>query len=471
MGRQETCPQKHHLTHVSLTTSIDAPGTGAFAGSSPFGNANVYGVFGNATGNTFNPGDQIIGTGTNNSLILTDGGAGANANVTGIASTVSGIRNLNVSSGEALTVNTLSTPAGFTGITQATVRGVSLTGIAGNAVTVAGTTNVNLTDNSTSTTAGVVIDQVTGGANVAVTANVTQQAGAAQIINVGEVGGNQTTAPTGTVTITETVNATGLNAMNAAAINVRGGTSVNVTANLLETAGAGNTVTGGQITVNGTTATTTVTVNQTAAATAAAEVLAVVGVSGATRAAVNAGPGIQALAARTQATAVNASAAVAGVVDGAVVINDNGRTITSVTLGNFGAGSQINSSAVNTVVLNGATVTAANAPALTIVDALNTVRTLGLTVNSIGNINGITSANFGRINYVTLTDNTITTLNLATATANSHVNLVGAALTTLNISGTNDVRIQNVAGAINTISVSGSAGFNDSGSLQHWVRS
>jgi hypothetical protein len=126
------------------------------------------------------------------------------------------------------------------------------------------------------------------------------------------------TAPTGTVSVTENVLATQAGAVAADVINVKGGTTVSVTANLNETAGAGNTVTGGAINVLGTAATTSVTVNQTAAVKAAAAVTATAGSAAVT--AVTAAPGVTGVATAAATSSAAAKAAVAGVADGAVTV-------------------------------------------------------------------------------------------------------------------------------------------------------
>ena len=97
------------LQTLTLTTSVDAPGTGAFA-ALPQGIASfttVDGTFGGATGNTFSPGDNItaqVGA-TNTVLTLADQGTGGVGNANVPATTVSGILTANIVSGEAITVN------------------------------------------------------------------------------------------------------------------------------------------------------------------------------------------------------------------------------------------------------------------------------------------------------------------------------------------------------------------------------
>ncbi|MEX3856304.1 beta strand repeat-containing protein [Paraburkholderia sp. BR10923] len=381
--------------------------------------------------------DKISGTGTGNVLNLVDLQAGGTALATGIS--VSGVQTVNVTASGASGADNFSN---FTGLTQLNVTEAG--GAAG--TTAAATTAVTLTDSA----AAASTINVQGGSNVAVTANGVTAAGT---INVGT-----TTQAAGTVSVTENMLATQTGLHTADAINVTGGTSVTVTANLNEKAGAGNTVTGGVISVTGGSATTTVTVNQTAAATAANAQLAVAGVSqtvGATPAA----PGVQAVTATTQTPAELASAAVAGVVDGQVIVQDANygtqlaNTITSVSLANFGNNSQINDNALTSLSLTGGTGT------LTLTNGATTPTntTLALSLDGVGtSAAGVTFAD---------ANGEVKTLNVTTATADSYLTVTDAHLQSLNISGTNTLHLSTVPATVTTIAVSGAAGFNDGGTL------
>ncbi|MEW9586756.1 beta strand repeat-containing protein [Paraburkholderia sp. DGU8] len=415
------------------------------------GNGVVNGVIGSGTTNantsTFSAGDKIAATGSNNTLNIVDLSSGPAGTSLPGATTVSGVQTVNLTSGVATGTANFS---GFTGLT--TLNVAESGGAAG--ITAAATTAVNLVDSA----AAATTINVLGGQNVAVTANGVTAGGT---INVG----SSIAAPAGTVTITENMLATQSGVKIADAINVTGGTTVTVNANLNELAGAGNTVTGGAIGVTGTASTTSVTVNQTAAATAAAATTAVPGVSQNVSAA-TAAPGVQAATAATQTAAVATTAAVAGVVDGAVTISDANassttatNTITSVSLANFGAGSAINDNALSSLSLTGG----AGTLTLTNNAATPTNTALALSLNGVGSV----SATTGSVTSVTFADakNEITTLNVTTAGKDSYLTVTDTKLAAINVSGTNTLNLSTVPTTVKTITVSGSAGFNDGGSL------
>ncbi|MPW17637.1 DUF4214 domain-containing protein [Paraburkholderia sp. CNPSo 3157] len=443
---------------VTLTTSVD--------NVTLSGNNNVVnGTIG--TGATLTAQDKIVGAGSGNTLNIVDNGTTSTTTTstvvggvtTGTSSSstvygdalpttvsVSGVQTVNLVSGGATGTSDFS---GFTGLTTLNVNEAG--GAAG--ITAAGTTAVTLAD----VAAAATTINVQGGSNGSVTANGVTAGGT---INVGTVA-----QATGTVSVTENMLATQTGAAIADAINVKGGTTVSVTANLNEKAGAGNTVTGGVITVNGTSATTTVTVNQTAAAMAADTKTAVPGVSTA-NAGTTAAPGLQAVPASTAAAAVLAKPAVAGVVDGQVIISDVNaasgtlaNTITSVSLANFGAGSQINDNALTSLSLTGGTGT------LTLTNAATTPTNtaLALSLNGVGS----KSATTGVVTNVTLADtnNEIKTLNVTTGAKDSYLTITDSNLKTINVSGTNVLNLSTVPTSVTTIAVSGAAGFNDGGSL------
>ena len=424
-----------NVTVYNLTTGMD----NITAGS----NSTINGTLmtpgtGVANTSTFTALDKIVATGTGNTLNLSDlGGAALGAGTAFPAGTsVSGVQTVNYVSAVATAAANFS---GYTGLTALNVTEIG--GAAG--ITAAGTTAVTLTDLAAAATTIIV----QGGSNDSVTANGVTGAGT---ITVGS-----TSAPAGTIAITENVKASGTGGYVADAIGSTGGTTVTINANLTEAAGLGNTVTGGAITVTGGAATTTVTVNQTAVATASAAVVAAAGVA-ATVVAVPAAPGVQAVAATTKTTATAAAAAVAGVADGAVTISDANatsatlaNTITSVTLANYATGSAINDNALTTLSLTNGTGT------LTLTNAATTPTntTLGLTLN--GTSGTVADAN-----------KEIKTLNVTTANNDSTLTFTDSKLTTLNVSGTNTLTLGGLGGAtIGTIAVSGSAGFNDGGFL------
>jgi S-layer protein len=472
------------VTSFSLTTGVDS--------IAPTGNSVINATIGSnltpATTGTLSVGDSIVATGTNNTLNIVDLSGGSTFPG---ATTVSGVQTVNLTSGAATGTANFT---GFTGLTQLNVTETG--GAAG--ITAASTTNVNLTDTaaaptSTTLTAGTAgaiygayttlagdivtssVDNINvqGGANVSVTANgVTSQtvvttgavvdAVVANTINVGT-----TTAVTGTVTVVANQSATATGANSGDIINVKGGTVDTITANLSEKAGLGNTVTGGTITVNGTSATTTVTVNQTASVAAANAVQATAGSAGAT--VLPAAPGVTGVATATAAATVAASAAVAGVADGAVNIQDaayntaSANTITAIALNNYGAGSTIKDNALASLQLSGTagTLFITDATAGNLVPTANSTLSLVLNGLKVG-VDNTGTALFGG-NTITDVNGEVKTLNVTTSTANSTLTAFNDAnLTTLNVSGTNVLTLGSINGTLTALNVSGAAGFSDS---------
>jgi S-layer protein len=137
-------------------------------------------------------------------------------------------------------------------------------------------------------------------------------------------------------------------------------------------------------------------------------------------------------------------AGVLGVTDGVVAITDGGsKTIASVTLDGYGAGSSITSDALTTLNLahsiNSVTVTNAAAASLS----------LGL--NAVGDATlGAATVNLGA---------TYKTLNIVDTTANSVANVNATGVTALTISGDHAVDLSGATfGALKTVAVSGGAG-------------
>ena len=163
--------------------------------------------------------------------------------------TVSNVENVNVTSGGAVTISTVS---GFSGLTTLGINHV------GNATVTASTT--------TAETITGALDHATvavnGGSNVTVTETGGTGSGT---INVGA-----TTAAAGTVTVSS---ATSANDVTAAAINVTGGTTIAIT----QTQGnaVNHTNTNGVVTLVGNASTTGVTVTNAAVATASGTVAGV----------------------------------------------------------------------------------------------------------------------------------------------------------------------------------------------------
>ena len=165
----------------TLTTGVDAPGTGAFV--TPIsGNDNiVYGTF-NGIGATYTAGDDIVAPvgSTGNTLTLADLGVGGVGNVNSVIATVSNMSILNVDSSEGIIVNTATGSAGFSGL--ATLNVINSTyGAAALATTItaAATTAVNATATATlagtgTPTTGTIT--VTGGSVDTISDTVTNTA-------------------------------------------------------------------------------------------------------------------------------------------------------------------------------------------------------------------------------------------------------------------------------------------------------
>ena len=215
------------VTTFTLTTGIDAPGTGAFATTAITGNNNlIYGTF-NGTGATYTPGDAIIAPAgsTGNTLNLSDLRTGGRGDLTPIATTVTNVSNLVVSSGEAVEINTMTAFAGFSGLTQLTVTSTS-SGDA-DAIAAAATTNVTVND----TGAGGV--EVDGGKNIV----VTESGSSSVTVGDGSVAATTAIAPVGTVTVTMT-------GTGAGGVTVDGGTTIAITTSQTGGVHVGNGVTG-----------------------------------------------------------------------------------------------------------------------------------------------------------------------------------------------------------------------------------
>jgi hypothetical protein len=425
------------VTTYTLTSGIDH--------ITPAGNSVVNGTLSSTAGaSTLTALDSIVATGTGNTLNINDV-SGAQAIP---AVTVSGIQTANWSSAGASGTGDVS---GWTGLSSLTVT--ELGGAAG--ITAASTTNVSLTD----TAAAATSITINGGANDTVNASGVTGAGTYTV-------GSATNKAAGVVNVTETVKSTAATA-TAAAITVNGGTTDTVTANL--TGALTATITGGTIAVNGGASTTSVTVNQTAPSGQAAAVPAVAGVAQ-TASAVAASPGTQKVSAATAVQVVAAAAATPGVADGAVQITDANatsgtaaNTIATVSVSNYASGSYVHSNALTSLSLSGNS--GANSTfVITNAATTPTNTTLSLTLNGEGA--GATATAAGTVATITDTNAEIKTLNVTTAGADSTIVFTDSGLTTLNVTGTNTLNLSTLGGAtIGTITVGGSAGFNDNGLL------
>ena len=287
---------------------------------------------------TFTVGDSIDGgTGDGDVLKIT-----AAAAVTGVpaGATVTGVENVEILSGAAVTFDTSS---GFSGLTS-----LKSTSVTGATITAAATTDVSVTG-STATGATAV----NGGKDVSVT-----ETGA----NGGTVNIGATTAAAGKVTVDSTILSTGGSVGNG--ITVKGGTEISVTqkgSNAVNT-----TVTDGGVDIDGDANTTTVTVTNDKAATAAATVVG--HVNGAV--AIDDKNAASATDAGTIATVTVKNAGATTVNSGALTTLNLMGTITSVNADTLGA---LTTAANNTLALNVDGLTVGGAAGVDIDDDITTV--------------------------------------------------------------------------------------------------
>jgi hypothetical protein len=361
---------------------------------------------------------------------------------------LNGSANLSVNGGSTVTLFA----SGTTVIGATSLGNIGVNNAAG-AVSITSTQ----TDGTTASRYGSITVQGGNG----VTINSTQNAGAftstAGTINV--AGAN------GAVAVKNAVNVTTLTAIAVAAdaITVSGGSTiaVNETVTTIAHTTSVSTVTEGAVTINGDATTTSVSVSQAAAGAghiAVAAVAAVAPVVGVT--AVPAGPGVAPVAGVTAVAGSPAVAAVAGnatVVDGTVLITDAAHatattasnTITSVALSGYGAGSSFTGNALTALSLSGTGGTLAITNIATGTDLTNTALALS--------VNGLSAG------VITDTKNEIVTLNVTTGTTASSIsNFADTGLTTLNIAGSSVLSLGSLPTALNTLTVSGDAGFNGS---------
>ncbi len=565
----------------TLTNGVDNI---ILTGNNSVVNGVVAGNSGSTTSTgTFTPLDKISGTGTGNTLNISDlSGAGVPSGVS-----VSGVQTLNwVSAGNA---NVNTTP-GFTGlktanvtssafasvtvgngtaanVTAATGASVIATDSAVTVVNAKGFVTINGGSTQTVTTAGGVnlynatgavtaTDSAQGAANssikdgtsaslttsvaldgTAVTgANLAANHATNSTVTIGAAGH----LPTGAVTVVENVVGDKANNATAGDITINGGTTVSVTSNATQATAAANgvgtnyTVTQAAVTVNGSSATTSVSVTQTAAvaevdgvavkagvnladnvtfgAMAKGDTVTVDGLTFTANAALTAtqaaaafanlaagatqgnstlgtysgalsknfssgtnSAGVvtftatkadstsvdvvtgatgsaSATAVQTAAgvTAVTAVAGVGGIANGAVNVQDakygttTANTITSVSENGYASGF-VKSDALATLSL-------ANSKGQTVSVYDNTAKTLGLTVNNLG---AASALNLDAANAA----GTYTALNITTAGKDSLLNVTGAAVQALTVSGTNALDLSSSTfSALKTVTVSGAAG-------------
>jgi len=423
---------------------------------------------GTAGSDIFNAVDTSAGAQTWTALDALNGGLGNDtfnvASSTAISvpagATVTGIEVMNVTeAGSAATV-TLNTTT-FSGLTTLAVTN---SGTGTDTITAAATTSVADTH---SVGGAAVID---GGLNVAVTK--AQSVAGNTVMGVITVGG--TTAPAGTVTVTnaDTITASTGGANTTSQITVTGGNGVTITDTVnsivtntatavtytqkgangavvinnntnVTTTGAAIALTGNGVTVNGSaTATdagaTTITVNNTATATQVAVTPSTItqGAVGITGGTATTAVTVNQSSTATAAATVAAVAGVAAVT--AVAAAPGTKAITAVTAvtpvkavaGNVG----VVAGAVTISDVNGASTTAANTIATVSLAAIGGTSSITSSALTTLNLSGVS----GNTPTLTITDNltantTANVLNLNTTAATGNVAITAAKVGTLNI--------------------------------------
>jgi len=310
---------------------------------------------------------------------------------------------------------------------------------------------------------GVTVSQtVKAGFGLTASTGSTSTDGTAGTISVG----SSTNPATGAVSITSDTNVTSTSAISVVgqSISVTGGSSVTVnqTASTTQSAtGSASTVTLGAVSVTGSAATTSVSVSQPKAAAgnlaiaASAATPAVAGTVLVSEAIASPGvTGVTAVAAVSKADAVVAKTGLPTIVNGVVNIADKNagsatlaNTISSVTLSNYASGSEISSTALNTLNLSGGggTLKITEGGSAATIAANKT-----LTVNAAGGTYGVLTDFSDQFSTVS-----------AVLTASSTLGgITDTALRTVNVSGTGVLTLSSVNSAITSITTTGAAGFN-----------
>jgi hypothetical protein len=369
------------------------------------------------------------------------------------AISVDGGNNVTVNSNGDVTIGQTTAPVGAITVNESGANfGGEIQIDGGTSVTVtASGTGVGIDIGDTTAPTGTITVNVTGTTNFdgidigsGSTVNVT-----AAGTNVGQISVGNESAVTGAVTVnlTDTVSTTPTTDSHDNSIEVYGGTTVSVTQNIDAPSVLGSTGNyyyneGGGVDIYGSSATTSVTVNQSAAV-----------------------EDVEGVAA---ADATPAVAAVGGVYDGYVDIDDvNGDTaklgtITSVTLNNFSDGAYIEDNALTTLTIGG------TAGGLEIDDTgglATPVTTLALNVNALTATPGDMGPEATYDTTVYEDAGVIKTLNIVTGGASaSTLTFADSGLTTLNISGSQNINLtttntdDTAAVYATAINVSGAAG-------------
>ena len=486
-------------TQFVLTTGVDnltgGTGSNTFVGTLDTGSATLGGA------------DTITGTGGNNTLSLTDGVA-TDKSVVPVGATITNIQTLTLkTAGNAgSTANTTFDVSGISGLTSVTVTSSGSHGDFINAASTTNVTDVSLNKNNAVTITGGDDVTVTGsnvisvgtsahngpagavtvtengsstvnvdaGSSVAVTTagsgsiNIDQHAATTGAITVTASAANTasitvgtpTVSAGGTVTITDTTAFTSATNIGGT-IHVYGGTTVAITENITvsatvaaaqaSTAVSQGTVHGSSITVTAGKKTTSVSVTQSAKVAATAGHAAGALQAHTSTAAIQAGPGVQGVAAKsTPASALVPG--VIGVADGAVAITDANKVVATVTVDNF-LSLAFTGNALATLNLAG------TGGAVTLTDAAPANTTLAL------NVNGLSATTLNDVD-ATLKEIDVTTTGASKFTGGIQANGANdTTLVTLKVAGTGSFTDGSFADskALTSIAVSGSASFADGG--------
>ena len=224
-------------TAVNLTTSVDT--------ITPAGPATINGVISSTVGySTLNAFDSIKATGTGNTLNIVDQTTvGTLSTIPTI--TVSGVQTADIQSTTAESVNTSS----WTGLTALNITASTASGAIADAVTAAGTTTVAVTETAGASTGTTTID---GGSTVSLTETANDGAAVTKLGGI-TIGG--TTAPTGAVTVTDTVTLGAASSQGNITVTSAGPVTITSTVNdgvaLIANAGAQTNGDAALITVSG----------------------------------------------------------------------------------------------------------------------------------------------------------------------------------------------------------------------------
>ena len=446
-------------TIFNLTTGVD--NGAAFTGTAQADTFNAVEVnVGGVANAVWTAGDVVtggLGTDTMN-IVQTAAIAGAPA-----GALVSGVEVVNVTSGAGVTLNTLTSTAGFSGLTNLNSNSVGATAL---------TTGATVALTSTVNTAAATTISHTGGSTITATLNGATTGGTFGV-------GSTTTSGA----ITATVNETNTTAVTGGTLTVTGGTTQTV----VKTATAGVSSTGnaiaatqGVVTSVGTASTTAVTVAQSAPVTAVAGVTAVtesasVVVGGVTAAGDTYSIGGLTVVFGGIATVAQQAAIFANLSEGAnantasivaaAAAATGGATVTGTLRGYTTGAVTGGTTVVFTSTQAGATITdlAATGAQAALLTPTVTQGVLGVTaVNGIiGGAVGITDVNSTSATAAG-TINTITLSGFGAATANS------SALATINLSG-RGVTLDVTQGALTTATVTTQAlnvsGYTGSGAV------